>query len=80
MASASGLGRKRRTDVWKHFCFNSSEGKTLCNVTEEHGERPCGYKLCGKNTTNLKRHLKAHHPAAYASVTVSKLKCYQTKN
>ncbi|KAI7804112.1 putative zinc finger BED domain-containing protein 4-like, partial [Triplophysa rosa] len=65
-SAPEGLGRKRRTDIWKHFCYNLSERKTMCTVTE-HGERHCGYKLGGKNTTNLKRHLKAHHPALYAA-------------
>ena len=29
----------------------------------------CGFKLAGKNTTNLKRHLKASHPAIFAKVS-----------
>ncbi|KAK3524648.1 hypothetical protein QTP70_033869 [Hemibagrus guttatus] len=67
MASApEALGRKRRTDIWKHFCYNSSEKKTLCTVTE-NGEKPCGYKIGGKNATNFKRCLKACHPAIYAA-------------
>ncbi|KAK3521076.1 hypothetical protein QTP86_007004, partial [Hemibagrus guttatus] len=42
-------------------------------VINENGEKPCGYEIGGKNTTNLKRHLKAHHPAIYAA-SVTKLR------
>ncbi|KAK3513580.1 hypothetical protein QTP70_025358 [Hemibagrus guttatus] len=33
----------------------------------ENGENPCVYKIDGKNTTNLKRHVKEHHPAIYTA-------------
>ncbi|KAL3046897.1 hypothetical protein OYC64_021172 [Pagothenia borchgrevinki] len=60
------FGRKKRLDIWTHFIYNSVE--THCTVTAGEGETPCGFKLVGKNTTNLKRHLKAHHSAIYATI------------
>ncbi|XP_028827551.1 uncharacterized protein LOC114785440 [Denticeps clupeoides] len=53
------VGRKRRRDLWKHFLYRQVERKTEC-VVRTNGEK-CGYKISGKNTTNLKRHLKAFH-------------------
>ena len=52
-------GRKRRQDIWTHFCYKDVEKKPEC-VVEKDGEK-CGHKITGKNTTNLKRHLKAFH-------------------
>lgn len=67
--SAQGLGgRKRRDDLWIHFTHNPAENKTECLVVGDRGTR-CDYKLRGKNTTNLKRHLKAHHAAISAMVS-----------
>ncbi|XP_060947142.1 uncharacterized protein LOC133024170 [Limanda limanda] len=63
---ASGSGRKRRMDIWTHFNYNEMEKKTQCTVIT--GEKLCGFKICGKNTTNLKRHLKAHHPSLHATI------------
>lgn len=66
---AQGLGgRKRRNDLWTYFTHNPAENKTECLVVGDRGTR-CGYKLRGKNTTNLKRHLKAHHAAISAMVS-----------
>ncbi|CAM4638672.1 unnamed protein product [Leuciscus chuanchicus] len=54
----NGLGgRKRRDDLWTYFQYNPSERKTECIVLGDDGK--CGHELGG--TTNLKRHLKAHH-------------------
>lgn len=36
--------------------YNWAEWKT---AMEEYGGMPCGYKLGGRNMTNLERHLKA---------------------
>lgn len=61
MAAQPGVvfGRKRRNDIWTHFRYIDVEKKTEC-VVEKDGEK-CGHKIAGKNTTNLKRHLKAFH-------------------
>lgn len=53
---------KKKKDLWTHFCNLPAEQKTECIVPNEEGE-PCGFKIDGKNTTNLKRHLKTRHPA-----------------
>ncbi|XP_041960097.1 zinc finger BED domain-containing protein 4-like isoform X1 [Alosa sapidissima] len=67
-AASLALGRKRRLDVWVHFNYDAAQRNTTCNVMKEDGDMPCGFKLSGKNTTNLKRHLKAHHPDLFASI------------
>ena len=61
MASQPGIlfGRKRRDDIWRHFQYSDVENKTEC-VVDKDGQK-CGHKIAGKNTTNLKRHLKAFH-------------------
>lgn len=64
----NGLGgRKRRDDLWTYFQYNPSERKTECIVLGDDGK--CGHKLGGKNTTNLKRHLKAHHADIFSKVS-----------
>ncbi|XP_061573408.1 uncharacterized protein LOC133438847 isoform X1 [Cololabis saira] len=55
-----GLGRKRRVDVWSHFTYYNEDNKTVCI--------PCGAKLTGKNTTNLKRHLQTTHPDIHVKI------------
>ncbi|XP_057691466.1 zinc finger BED domain-containing protein 4-like [Corythoichthys intestinalis] len=67
--SARALGgRKRRDDIWSHFHYNESQRRTECTVSVgDHGEM-CGHKLGGKNTTNLKRHLKVRHPDIYSKI------------
>ena len=61
MAGQPGIffGRKRRNDIWTHFHYIELEKKTECGV--EKNREKCGHKITGKNTTNLKRHLKAFH-------------------
>ena len=67
--SAQGLGgRKRRDDLWTYFQHNPAENTTECVVLGDGGTRH-GYKLRGKNTTNFKRHLKAHHAPVFATVS-----------
>src|SRR4029434_3586956 len=52
---ALGTGRKRRIDIWIVFNYNLTENKTQCTAIT--GEKPCGFKICGNNTTrgSLKR-------------------------
>ncbi|KAM4597213.1 uncharacterized protein V3H82_022897 [Fundulus diaphanus] len=54
------LGRKRRIDIWAHFTYDTKDNKTAC--------KPCGAKISGKNTTNLKRHLQTTHPEIHAKI------------
>lgn len=60
-------GRKPRKDLWTYFEFNPIERRTECIVEGDRGK--CGVKLGGKNTTNLKRHLKAHHAEIFSKVS-----------
>src|SRR4029434_6159445 len=46
---ALSTGRKRRTDIWTVFNYNLTENKTQCTAIT--GEKPCGFKIGGKNTT-----------------------------
>ncbi|CAM4638616.1 unnamed protein product [Leuciscus chuanchicus] len=64
----NGLGgRKRRDDLWTYFQYNPSERKTECIVLGDDGK--CGHELGG--TTNLKRHLKAHHADIFSKIPVT---------
>lgn len=59
MAGPLGVfGRRRREDNWKNFKQIEVNNKTECLVKD--GEK-CGQNITGKNTTNLKGHLKALH-------------------
>ena len=46
---ALGTGRKIRIDIWTVFDYNLTENKTQCTAIT--GEKPCGFKIDGKNTT-----------------------------
>jgi len=61
-----GLGQKKRNDLWAHFVYNEAEKKTQCIALDSEGKQ-CGHKSAGKNTTNLKRHIKTHHKAIEVS-------------
>ncbi|CAJ1053305.1 LOW QUALITY PROTEIN: uncharacterized protein LOC114463422 [Xyrichtys novacula] len=60
-------GRKKRDDLWSYFRYSPNDNKTQCLVRGRGDETDdscgatasscCGFKLSGKNTTNLKRHL-----------------------
>src|SRR4029434_6772094 len=63
---ALGTGRQIRIDIWTVFNYNLTENKAQCTAIT--GEKPCGFKIGGKNTTNLKRHLKAHNAVIYGTV------------
>ncbi|XP_029113970.1 uncharacterized protein LOC108920405 isoform X2 [Scleropages formosus] len=54
-------GRKK-TGVWRHFWYDERTRKTTCRILPRGKETECGYSLSGKNTTNLKRHLRQRHP------------------
>src|SRR4029434_3406368 len=46
---ALGTGRKIRIDIWTVFNYNLTENKTQCTAIT--GEKHCGFKIGGKNTT-----------------------------
>src|SRR4029434_6441301 len=67
MAEVQALGTGRKIiDIWTLFYYNLTENKT--QPTAITGEKLCGFKIGWKNTTNVKRHLKAHNPVIYATV------------
>jgi len=51
-------GRKRDSDVWKHFEYSSDTNKSKCMVTVGENGNIWGFEVAGKNTTNLKSHLQ----------------------
>src|SRR4029434_9733255 len=60
MAEVQALGRlleEKEDDIWTLFNYNLTENKTQGTIT---GEKPCGFKIGGKNTTNLRMYLKVH--------------------
>src|SRR4029434_7547194 len=50
---AHGTGRKIRIDIWTVFNYNLTENKTQCTAIT--GEKPCGFKIGGRNTTRVTR-------------------------
>lgn len=44
-----GTGRQIRIDIWTVFNYNLTENKTQCTAIT--GEKQCGFKIGGKNTT-----------------------------
>lgn len=53
---------EREEQTWMNLTFDVKENKTLC--------KPHGETITGKNTINLKWHLKMSHP------TLPTLKCF----
>lgn len=72
-------GRKHDHPVWEYFEYEKSSDKTRCQViappdTTGSGrskEGVCGQELVGKNTTNLKNHLRSKHKEIYEKVTAA---------
>ncbi len=54
------MGEEEETTFAKTFIKKRGKENGMCCVVENDGEK-CGHKITGKNTTNLKRHLKAFH-------------------
>lgn len=59
-------GRKVDDAVWKFFTYEASSDKSVCTVSlSEDGDgsatRKCGAVIKGKNTTNLKNHIRYKH-------------------
>src|SRR4029434_4467389 len=46
---ALGTGRQIRIDIWTVFNYNLTENKAQCTAIT--GDKPCGFKIGGKNTT-----------------------------
>lgn len=67
MAKVIKAPGRKKGNVWNHFTDFVNSKKTECN--DSMGEDSVyTHKLTRKNTTNIKRHQKAHHPNIYAQV------------
>ena len=62
-ASGSHSGRPRESAVWNYFFYDSTKGKSTCQVSSGDASESsvCGMEINGKYPTNLKAHLKAKH-------------------
>ena len=80
--SPSPLGRPRKSLAWKHFVFDSSSGKSVCQVPDSSTEDAddssspalCGHVIPGKFPSNLRQHLKSRHGAVYQEMLRSEEK------
>jgi len=61
-------GRKRESDVWKHFDYLSVKNKSKCLVPIGESGEVCAFEVAGKNTTNLKSHLQIRHKDVYSEI------------
>jgi hypothetical protein len=61
-------GRKRDSDVWKYFEYKADVDKSACQVVQgdEIRKVKCRKEVAGKNTTNLKAHLRVYHAEVYS--------------
>ena len=69
------LGHPKKSPVWDFFTYDSEKNRSLCQVgASSSGDEPgssktsCDHPVTGKFPTNLKNHLKKHHPTEYAEV------------
>jgi hypothetical protein len=61
-------GRKRESIVHKHFRYDLDINKSICLVSKGSDNGICGFRVAGKNTTNLKSHLQHHHSEIYNEI------------
>jgi len=61
---SENVGRRRGSPVWEHFEYLADSDMSICKVGTVDG-RHCATMLKGKNPTNLKKHLMAHHEQIY---------------
>lgn len=47
-------GRKKESSVWKWFEYKADVDKSVCLAKGPKNDDTCGFKLSGKNSTNLK--------------------------
>ena len=58
-------GRPKTSLVWEIFDYDECSDNSICKVKISKGsEEPaqCGKTIKGKNPTNLKQHMRKHHP------------------
>ena len=62
-------GRKKESVVWDYFAYDAVLDKSTCNViVDEDSGRKCGWNIAGKNSTNVKVHLKTAHRRIFDDV------------
>jgi len=61
---SENIGRRRGSPVWHYFEHLLDSDMSICKVDTTDG-RHCATMLKGKNPTNLKKHLMAHHEQVY---------------
>ena len=68
------LGRPLKSAVWKFFEYNAQLEKSVCQVIKSNSsadaalDQVCGHCIAGKYPSNLKQHLRKHHPQQYSEV------------
>ena len=68
------LGRLLKSAVWKFFEYNAQIEKSVCQVIKSNSsadaalDQVCGHCIAGKYPSNLKQHLRKHHPQQYSEV------------
>ena len=70
------MGHPKRSPVWDFFAYDSVSNQSVCKVevvaTDDDEPGPAkkfyGHGVSGKFPTNLKGHLKKHHPVEYEEV------------
>ena len=61
--SCRSVGHPRKSAVWDYFDYDQEKGSSRCKISCGSGEaKECGVIVNGKFTTNLKNHLRKHHP------------------
>ena len=60
-------GRPRKSSVWNYFKYEKEKDKCVCQVKiiKDEKEEICGKELSGVYSSNMKKHLKIHHKAAF---------------
>jgi len=62
---SENVGRRRGSPVWEHFEYLADSDMSICQVGSMNSSGHCATMLKGKNPTNLKKHLQAHHEQVY---------------
>ena len=63
---SENVGRRRGSPVWEHFEYLADSDMSICKVGCANSSNHCATMLKGKNPTNLKKHLEAHHEQVYS--------------
>ena len=67
-------GRPKKSPVWDFFSYDPESNKSVCQIKagtggdEPGSSRASCDPIAGKFPTNLRNHLRKHHPSEYAEV------------